>query len=246
MKGADVIPMIGEQILISTVLIAGMLSFFSPCILPLLPVYISVLSTNENQAQQKLKSIGKWQVNPRLILKTIVFVFGLSTSFVILGFGAGALGSFINTEWFIVFCGAIVVLLGLHQIGLFNLAILNRENKVQIKRSGRRDMLGTYLLGFTFSFGWTPCIGPILGAVLGLSASEGQATYGALLMLFYSIGLLIPFLILAVFSDVLLRKVKKINKYMGKIRVIGGILIIIMGIFLMTNNLNLFVSLIPQ
>lgn len=246
MKGADVIPMIGEQILISTVLIAGMLSFFSPCILPLLPVYISVLSTNENEKQQKLKSFGKWQVNPRLIFKTIIFVFGLSTSFVILGFGAGALGSIINTEWFIVLCGAIVVLLGLHQIGLFNLAILNRENKVQIKRSGRRDLLGTYLLGFTFSFGWTPCIGPILGAVLGLSANEGQATYGALLMLFYSIGLLIPFLILAVFSDVLLRKVKKINKYMGKIRVVGGILIIIMGIFLMTNNLNLFVSLIPQ
>lgn len=240
--------MISEQILISTVFIAGMLSFFSPCILPLLPVYISILSTDENgtQDQQPLKTISKWQVNPRLIFKTTIFVFGLSTSFVILGFGAGALGSFINTDWFIVFCGAIVVVLGLHQMGLFNLSILNREKKVELKRSGKRDMLGTYLLGFTFSFGWTPCIGPILGAVLGLSASEGHAIYGAILMSFYALGLLIPFLLLSIFSDILLRQVKKINKHMSKIRFIGGVIIVIMGIFLMTNNLNLFVSLIPQ
>ena len=240
--------MIHEQVLISTVFIAGMLSFFSPCILPLLPVYISILSTNEKgtQRHQHLTSIGKWQVNPLLILKTIVFVFGLSTSFVILGFGAGALGAFFNAEWFIVLCGAIVVLLGLQQIGLFNIPILNQESKIELKRSGKRDMLGTYLLGFTFSFGWTPCIGPILGAVLGLSANEGHAIYGALLMLFYALGLLIPFLVLSIFSDVLLSKVKKINKHMRTIRIFGGIMIIIMGIFLMTNNLNLFVSLIPQ
>ncbi|MBE1554666.1 cytochrome c biogenesis CcdA family protein [Sporosarcina limicola] len=240
--------MISEQVLLSTVFIAGMLSFFSPCILPLLPVYISILSTNENgtQHRKQWRIIGKWQVNTRLIVKTIIFVFGLSTSFVILGFGAGALGAFINTEWFIFLCGAIVILLGFHQIGVFNLSILNRENKVHLKRSGKRDMLGTYLLGFTFSFGWTPCIGPILGAVLGLSANEGHATYGALLMLFYALGLLLPFLILSIFSDILLIKVKKINKHMNTIRIVGGIMIIIMGIFLMTNNLNLFISLIPQ
>ena len=240
--------MFSEQVLISTVFIAGMLSFFSPCILPLLPVYISILATNDKGTlhRQPMKIIGKWHVNPLLVLKTIVFVFGLSTSFVILGFGAGALGAFINTDWFIVFCGAIVVLLGLHQMGLFNLSILNREKKVELKRSGKRDMLGTYLLGFTFSFGWTPCIGPILGAVLGLSASEGHAIYGAMLMSFYALGLLIPFLLLSIFSDILLRQVKKINKHMSKIRFIGGVIIVIMGIFLMTNNLNLFVSLIPQ
>lgn len=237
--------MITEQILISTVFIAGMLSFFSPCILPLLPVYISILSTDGNGTENQQK-MNKWQLNPRLIFKTIIFVLGLSTSFVILGFGAGALGSFINTDWFIRFCGAIVVILGLHQMGLFNLTLLNREKKVELKRSGKRDLIGTYLLGFTFSFGWTPCIGPILGAVLGLSASEGQAIYGAMLMSFYALGLLIPFLILSIFSDILLKQVKKINKHMMTIRFIGGVIIVIMGIFLMTNNLNIFVSLIPQ
>lgn len=240
--------MVGEQILISTVFIAGILSFFSPCILPLLPVYISVLSTNAQDTvkTQRFIKFGKLKLNPFLIFKTIVFVIGLSTSFVLLGFGAGALGALINTKAFIIFCGFIVVTLGLHQIGLFHIPFLERENKVNLKRSGKRDILGTYLLGFTFSFGWTPCIGPILGAVLGLSASEGQAIYGAFLMFIYALGLLIPFMILSIFSDFLLTHVKKINKHMGAIRFIGGIIIVIMGFFLMTNNLNLFVSLIPQ
>ena len=239
--------MVGEQLLFSTVFIAGMLSFLSPCILPLLPVYISVLSTNgDGTTSQPTFNIGKWQVNPHLIFKTVIFVFGLSTSFVILGFGAGFLGAFLNTDWFIVVCGAVVVVLGLHQIGVFKFAVLNKENKVQLKRSSKRDLLGTYLLGFTFSIGWTPCIGPILGAVLGLSASEGHATYGALMMFIYALGLLIPFLVLAIFSDLLLRHIKKINKHLNKIKIAGGIVIILMGIILMTNNLNLLLTIIPQ
>ncbi|MHA6260789.1 cytochrome c biogenesis CcdA family protein [Sporosarcina sp. CAU 1771] len=240
--------MITEQILISTVFFAGILSFFSPCIVPLLPVYVSILSTGDNGTtnQKALFTIGNWSLRPKLIFKTSIFVLGLSTSFVLLGFGAGALGSVINTDGFIVFCGAVVILLGLHQIGLFKLSFLNRQSKLELKRSDRRDLLGTYLLGFTFSFGWTPCIGPILGAVLGLSASDGHALYGAMLMSFYALGLFIPFLILSIFSDILLKQVKKINKHMGKIRIVGGVVIIIMGIILMTNNLNLFVTLIPQ
>lgn len=235
------------QLLFSTVFIAGILSFLSPCIVPLLPVYFSVLSTNESgTAMQHGFSIGKWQVNTHLLFKTIIFVVGLSTSFVILGFGAGFLGSVINTDWFIVVCGAVVILLGLHQIGFIKLAVLHKETKVQLTRSNKRDLLGTYLLGLTFSMGWTPCIGPILGAVLGLSASEGQATYGALMMFFYALGLLIPFLVLALFSDFLLRHVTKINKHTKKIKIAGGVMIIFMGIVLMTNNLNLLLTFIPQ
>lgn len=235
------------QLLFSTVFIAGILSFLSPCIVPLLPVYLSVLSTNANgTASQQVFTIGKWQMNPHLLFKTVIFVFGLSTSFVILGFGAGFLGAVINTDWFIVVCGALVVLLGLHQVGIVKLAVLQKETKVQLTRSNKRDLLGTYLLGLTFSMGWTPCIGPILGAVLGLSASEGQATYGALMMFFYTLGLLIPFLLLAIFSDLLLRHVKKINKHAQKVKIAGGIIIIFMGIVLMTNNLNLLLTFIPQ
>lgn len=235
--------MVSEQILISTVFVAGFLSFFAPCILPLLPVYISVLSTNGQQHVdgQRFIKIKNLNINVHLVFKTIIFVFGLSTSFIILGFGAGALGVVINSDWFLIICGLIVVMLGAFQIGIIRLPFLNKENKLSLKRSGKHDLLGTYLLGFTFSFGWTPCIGPTLGAVLGLSASQGQATYGAFLMFIYSLGLLIPFIILAIFSDILLRHVKKLNKHMRKIQIIGGIIIIIMGLLLMTNNLNLFV-----
>ncbi|GHH98076.1 cytochrome c biogenesis CcdA family protein [Neobacillus kokaensis] len=238
--------MIGEQVLLSTVFVAGLLSFFAPCILPLLPVYISVLSSNDQSTEgsNHFITIGKLTINLHLLLKTVVFVFGLSTSFIILGFGAGALGVVINTSWFMVVCGLIVVILGLHQIGLLRLSFLNKESKVNLKRSGKRDILGTYLLGFTFSFGWTPCIGPALGAVLGLSASQGQAIYGAFLMFIYALGLLIPFIILAIFSDALLRHIKKINKHMKKIQIVGGVFVIIMGILLMTNNLNLLVTVI--
>ncbi len=236
-----------EQLLFSTVFIAGILSFLSPCIVPLLPVYFSVLSTNASGVTIKHSlPLFKWQVNLHLVFKTIIFVFGLSTSFVILGFGAGFLGAFINTDWFIAICGAVVVLLGLHQIGLLKVAVLHKETKVRLSRSDKRDLLGTYLLGLTFSMGWTPCIGPILGAVLGLSASEGQAAYGALMMFFYALGLLIPFLLLAIFSDFLLRHVKKLNKHTEKIKVVGGLIIIFMGIVLMTNNLNLLLTFIPQ
>ena len=233
----------GEQLLLSSVFVAGMLSFLSPCIVPLLPVYLSILSTNENGSRFITK---KFQLNGRLLLKTIVFVLGLSTSFVLLGFGAGYLGSLLYADWVLPVCGVIVILLGLHQIGLFQLALLNKEKKVSIKRSDKRDYVGAYLLGFTFSIGWTPCIGPILGAVLGLSASEGHATYGALLMFVYALGLLIPFVLMAVFSDMLLQQMKKLHPHLDKIRIAGGVLIVLMGIVLMTNNLNFLLTIFPQ
>ena len=171
-------------------------------------------------------------------MRTLVFVAGLSTAFIILGFGAGALGSLIFSDTFMFVLGGIVILLGIHQTGLIHIPFLEREKKLTVKGSERKDLLGTYLLGFTFSFGWTPCIGPVLGAVLGISASGGQAAYGAWLMFIYALGLMIPFLIISIFSDVLLGKVKKLTKHMGKIKVAGGILIILMGVLLMTNKLN--------
>lgn len=239
--------MVGEQLLMTTVFIAGILSFLSPCILPLLPVYLSVLSTNEiGITDRRVLSFGKWQVNPYLIYKTVIFVFGLSTCFVILGFGAGLLGSVIHADWFLFVCGAIVVLLGLQQVGILKFTFLQKETKVQLKRSNKRDLLGTYLLGFTFSMGWTPCIGPVLGAVLGLSASDGHAAYGAFMMFIYALGLLIPFLLMSIFSDVLLRRLKKLNKHTNKIKIAGGVMIILMGIVLMTNNLNLLLTILPQ
>lgn len=227
--------MISDQIFIGSVFIAGILSFFAPCILPILPVYISIFSGGGGIE----KKIGKIKINLTVIFKTLVFVAGISISFILLGFGAGALGSIINSNIFITICGIIVILLGIHQTGLIHVSFLDREKKLSVNRSHKRDVLGTFLLGFSFSFGWSPCIGPILATVLGVSATKGQGLYGAFLMLVYSIGLMIPFLIVAIFSDILLRHVKKLNKHIEKIKVVGGIIIILMGILLMSNNLNL-------
>jgi cytochrome c-type biogenesis protein len=223
-----------ETLYISTVFVAGLLSFFSPCILPVIPVYISYFADDSEVAEGSVfKKLFKGPM-----LKAIVFVLGLSTSFVLLGFGAGALGKYLYSKEFLIICGSIVVLLGIHQTGLVKLKFLYREKKLNLKRTNKADVIGAYLLGFTFSFGWTPCVGPILGAVLGLSASEGSAMYGGILMLAYSVGLMIPFLIVALFSEFFLKRIRGIYKHMNKIKVVGGLLIIVMGILLMTNKLN--------
>ncbi len=230
--------MVTQQLFMSTVFVAGVLSFFSPCIIPILPVYIGILAGDGKE--------GKHNGLAMKLIRTFTFILGISTSFVILGFGAGALGSLINSKGFLIGAGVIVIILGIHQTGLIHIRLLDREKKLHLKRKDNEgygapkamSFPGIYILGFTFSFGWTPCIGPILGAVLGVAAAGGQTFYGAWLMLLYAAGLAIPFMAIAAFSNVLLSKVGKLNRHMGKFKIIGGILIILMGILLMTGNLN--------
>ena len=213
----------GDTLYISTVFIAGLLSFFSPCILPVIPVYMGYFTEGSKK---------------KAVLKAFVFVGGLSTSFILLGFGAGALGGILYGRWFLMICGIIVIILGIHQTGFIKFDFLNREKKVHVERSKKSDVIGAYLLGFTFSFGWTPCVGPVLAAVLGISATRGNVAYGGILMLIYSLGLVIPFLTVAIFSDLLLSRIKFLYRHMNLIKIFGGILIIFMGILLMTNNVT--------
>ncbi len=224
------------QILVGTVFIAGILSFFSPCIVPLIPVYIGILTERENQKSIKL---GKLSINTYAIFRTLLFILGLSTAFVIMGFGAGTLGSIFKSKWFHRILGLIVIVIGLQQMGLFKIPFLNKERKLDIKRSRKQDFFGAYLLGLTFSFGWTPCVGPILGTVIGISATQGQALIGAFYMLVYSIGLAVPFILITLFSDLAINSVGFFEKHVKKIQLIGGIIIIIMGLLLMFDKLSL-------
>lgn len=215
-----------------SVFLAGLISFFAPCIIPLLPVYVSTLSSGSEL------TVNKQGINWRLVAQTFVFVLGLGTTFIILGFGAGALGGLLTSRIFLYICGGIVIILGLHQTGIFHILFLDREKRLEIPQNQKNNVLTAYLLGLTFSFGWTPCVGPVLATVLALSSSGNQAFYGAFLMLVYTLGLAVPFLLVSFFTDFLVRSFRKVNKYLPKIRVVGGILIIAMGIALMTDNLN--------
>ena len=213
-----------------TVFGAGLLSFFSPCILPLLPVYVGYLtSDNQGAGASLLKRLAK----------TLAFIAGLSTSFFILGFGAGALGSLINSSYFFILCGIAVVFFGVHQTGFVNIPMLNREKKLSAPVDSKKGFGSAFALGFLFSFGWTPCVGPILSAVLGLSAQQGGVFTGGGLLLVYALGLGIPFVGLTLGSLHLLTKVKKIYPYLPVIKIMGGILIILMGLWMIFNQIKL-------
>lgn len=201
---------------------------------PLIPAYIGFM-TDKSGEYKKLK-IGRLEINKGAIIKTMAFVLGLSTSFIILGFGAGIIGGVLNNRWILTFAGFLVVLLGIHQMDLIHFEKMDKVKGIRFKNT-KKKALGTYLMGISFSLGWTPCVGPILAAVLVTSASSGQQFYGALMMLVYSIGLMIPFLIMAVASSALMNKFKFFEEHLTAIKRIGGFLVVLMGIILMSNQL---------
>lgn len=227
--------MLGEQLLISSVFLAGILSFFAPCTFPLIPVYIGIMTDDSGEYQKR--QIGKWQINIGAMIKTVAFVLGLSTSFIILGFGAGFLGKWLSNRWVLFAAGLMVILLGIHQMEIIKLKVFDSFQGLQFKNN-KTKALGTYLMGISFSLGWTPCVGPILGAVLVTSASSGTEFYGAFLMLVYSLGLMIPFLVMAFASGLVLDKIGALRKHLTLIKRIGGAMVVIMGIILMTNQLT--------
>ena len=216
------------NLFMSTVFIAGFLSFFAPCTFPLIPVYVGILTDSEGQKHKKLVPF----------IKTFLFVAGLSTTFVTLGFGAGILGGLIQLDGFYIFGGALVILMGLHQMGILRFKFLEKYKTMRYKERTTNKYLTAYLLGFTFSFAWTPCVGPVLGAVLVVVADGGQALYGGWLMFLYTLGLALPFVMMAALSTLMLKTFERMEKHLGLIKRIGGFLIVIMGVLLMTRNMQ--------
>ena len=213
-----------------TLFVAGLLSFFTPCILPLLPVFLGYLSGADASAH----TTGRASV-----LKALAFTSGLSVAFFLLGFGAGALGGLFNSPAFFIACGAIVILFGIHQTGIISLPFLARETRLTAQFDPKKGLGGAFLLGFFFSFGWTPCVGPVLGAVLGISSQQGSALTAGGLLLVYSFGLSLPFIILALGSQQLLQRVKGIYPHFGKLRLVGGLLIMGMGAWMIYNQVSI-------
>ena len=234
--------MIQTSLFSISVFLAGVLSFFSPCILPLMPVYVGILLDSERV--KTVRIFGR-DISWYGLVKTLCFIAGLSTVFLILGYGAGALGQVLYAPWFRYLLGGIVILLGIHQMEVINLRQLQKQKTIQLKKNRERnEFFNAFLIGVTFSFGWTPCVGPVLSSVLASAASGGDgALQGALLMLVYTLGLALPFLVLALASSWVLQHFAKLKPHMGTLKKIGGALIILMGILLMLGNLNSLASL---
>lgn len=211
-------------------LFAGVLSFLSPCVLPIVPPYLAYMggiSMGEMRANE--------QARRRVILPALFFVMGLSTVFLLLGFTASAFGAFFlqNQVVFSKIAGAVVIVFGLHFIGLFRIPLLDREARLDAGEQGG-SAFGAYVLGLAFAFGWTPCIGPQLGAILSIAAQEGSVQRGTLLLAVYALGLGLPFLLAALFIERSMGLMQRLKRHMKLIERTMGALLLIVGLMLVS------------
>lgn len=211
-------------------LIAGIVSFLSPCVLPIVPPYLAYMSGVTLNDMQ-----GKAAGRRKAAISALFFVLGLSTVFLFLGFTASAFGAFFlkNQDLFAKLSGGVVVLFGLHFLGILRIPFLDREARMDTGTAGGSSF-GAYLLGLAFAFGWTPCIGPQLGAILTLAASEGSVARGTVLLGVYAAGLGIPFLLAALFISRSMAVMNRLKRHMGLIEKLMGGLLIVVGLALIT------------
>ena len=216
-----------ENINLIVVFIEGVLSFLSPCILPILPIYLSMLS---NSSIESLKEANNKFIKTSLFKNTLFFTIGISTTFFILGNSVNILSSFFtNNKDLISFVGGIIiVIMGLFYVDIIKSSLLSREKRYNLKVKNM-NILSAFLLGFTFSFGWTPCIGPILASVLIMVSGTSNIASGNLLIAIYTIGFILPFILVSLFYNKLYKSLDKIKSNMNKIKQIGGIVLIIAG-----------------
>ena len=210
---------------------AGFISFLSPCVLPLIPGYISYISG------QALDEIIK--DNKSVLLKTIFFSIGFSIVFISFGITASFIGKLLisYSNQLRIIAGIIIILFSLQFIGLINLKILNSETRFFTKNYND-NLIFPIIVGAAFGFGWTPCIGPVLGSILALAAIEENISKGILLLSFYSLGLAIPFIISGVLIDKFLFFSKNFRKYISTITKVGGVILLLTGIAILTGQLQ--------
>lgn len=218
-------------------LAGGILSFLSPCVLPIVPPYLAYMG---GISMPELRD-GQAAARRRIILPALFFVLGLSTVFLFLGFTASAFGAFFlkNQGIFARISGAVVIVLGLHFLGLFRIPILDREARLDAGDRGG-SAAGAYLLGLAFAFGWTPCIGPQLGAILSLAANEANLARGTALLAVYALGLGLPFLLAAIFIERAMGVMTRLKPYMKTIERMMGLLLVLVGLALVTGALSDF------
>ena len=237
--GDDMQLTLTNSISAATVFVQGLLSFFSPCVLPLLPVYIGYLSGGTAVMQED----GSMTYDRKKVLvNTVFFVLGISFAFFLLGLGMSLIGVFLRQHQalFAAIGGVIVILFGLYQLGVFGTSkFLSRERRLPWKLDkAAMSPLTALLMGFSFSFAWTPCVGPALSSVLMMAASASSAATGFLLVGVYTVGFVLPFLAVGLFASSLLtlfRKHRNVVRWTGKV---GGVVMILMGVLMITGQMT--------
>ena len=229
-----------ETITFPTAFIAGLLSFLSPCVLPLIPAYFSFitgLSVDEMTTDNK-------EIRQRVILSTLAYVAGFSFVFILLGASASFLGGFaFQYSWVIRYLGGgIVIVFGLHLLGLINIKGLQFEKRFHVKKKPVH-LLGTFVIGMAFGAGWTPCIGPMLGSILIVASNQETILNGVWLLAVYSAGLALPFILISIFINSMLGFMKRATRLIGIINKVAGILLIGIGLLLIFDQFKLLAVL---
>src|SRR3982074_3504173 len=225
-----------HDVSIPAALIAGFVSFLSPCVLPLVPPYLIYLTgaTIEHVANDETASSSKRAV----MISAVAFVLGFSTVFVTLGASASAIGGLIRawSAQLSIVAGIVIIVMGLHFLGLTRIAFLMREGRVSVAKP--LGLGGAYVMGLAFAFGWTPCIGPILAAILSVAASEATVAKGAGLLAVYSAGLGIPFLLAAFMIEQVSSLLARLKRHLASVERAMGVLLVMTGVVFLTGGMS--------
>lgn len=229
----------------------GIVSFLSPCVLPLVPAYLCLIAgTSLEQLTARTNNAAQPGINRPVVFRSLIFVLGFSTVFILLGAGASYVNRLLIEHLDIIskIAGAIIVLFGLHMTGIFKIGMLYREARFN-NIAAPSGWFGTYIIGLAFGFGWTPCIGPILGTILAIAASDSSLGYGVGLLSVYALGLGIPFILAALAINPFLRFMAKFRRHLHKVEVGTGLILIITGALIFFNEFQIlaywFLELFP-
>lgn len=224
-----------HDVTLSAAVLAGLFSFLSPCVLPLVPPYLTFIA---GTTIEDVAVLRERQARRDIMLAALLFVLGFGTVFVGLGATASAFGRILRAYLhpLSILAGAAIILMGLHFLGVFRFALLYREARVSVQKP--LGVWGAYIMGLAFAFGWTPCIGPILAAILAVAATQETIGTGALLLAAYSFGLGVPFLFAAVMIEPFIRFMKRFKAYFGIMEKLVGVCLVLTGIAFLTGSLQ--------
>lgn len=217
--------------------LAGLLSFVSPCVLPIVPPYLAYLAgISFSELDSDTLEAG---VARRIVLSSLAFVLGFTTVFVALGATASVIGQTVAQyfDTLSIIAGVIIIIMGLHFLGIFRIGLLYREARVQV-RTGGAGIASAYVMGLAFAFGWTPCVGPVLAAILFVAGAEDTAMRGAVLLAAYSLGIGIPFMLAGIFASRFISLANRFKRHMHKIEMVMGVLLVITGLLFITGQMS--------